>query len=180
MVSVYHTGIPARATKETPTMSTPRSQLITTLEQTHPMLVRLTAGAADPALDFRPSAQDWSVREILAHLVDDEMYVMRTRMERIVKEDCPDLAPHDEQKWYANRNTTRDGLDELLADFALQRAASLGMLRMLREQDWARQGFQPEYGHFTAAVWLTHWVAHDTTHIEQIEANLQAYRRSPG
>ncbi len=158
-------------------METSRAERIATLEQTEPALVRLTAGLPDTALDFRPGSSEWSIREILAHLVDDEMYVMRTRLERIVKEERPDLAPHDEQKWYASRNTTRDHLNELLADFRLQRAASLGIINMLRESDLARQGYQPEYGLFTAGEWLGQWVEHDTVHLRQIESTLQAYNK---
>lgn len=157
-------------------MHTPRAQHITTLEQTPSILARLTAELPDAALDFRTDAEAWSIREILAHLVDDEMYVMRTRMERILKEDMPLLAPHDEKKWYATRNTTRDQIAELLEDFALQRSASLGILRMLRESDWTRQGRQPEYGVFTAEEWLGHWVEHDTTHIEQISRTVEVYQ----
>ncbi len=156
-------------------MSLSRVQQIAALSQTHPTLVRLTEGRSDEALDFRPDAAAWSIREILAHLVDDEIYVMRTRMERIIKEDMPLLAPHDEKRWYATRNKTRDQLAELLSDFAVQRTASLAMLRMLREEDWQRQGRQPEYGDFTAEVWLGHWLAHDTTHIEQISNTLEVY-----
>ena len=156
-------------------MQTTRAQQIGILGQTHAVLRQLTANLADEALDFHPEPDSWSIREILAHLVDDEMYVMRTRMERIIKEDTPLLAPHDEKKWYATRNTTRDQLTELLDDFAIQRAASLGMLRMLRESDWQRQGQQPEYGIFTAETWLGHWVAHDSVHIEQISRIVEAY-----
>ena len=161
-------------------MSTSRAELLTALAGTFPALVELTAALDDAALDFRNGPDDWSVREILAHLVDDEMYVTRTRLERIIKEDSPDLAPHDEKKWYANRNTGRDRLDELLADFELQRAASLGILKMLRESDWQRQGFQPEYGHFSAETWLAHWVEHDQVHLRQIASNLSACRATPG
>jgi hypothetical protein len=157
-------------------MTSSRAQLITALEQTGPTLIRLTSSLSDPALDFRPTSGAWSSREILAHLVDDEMYVMRTRLERIIKEDRPSLAPHDEKHWFTNRNTTRDTLDELLSDFAVQRAASLGIVTMLRESEWMRQGYQPEYGLFTAQEWLTHWVEHDTAHLRQIESNLQAYQ----
>jgi hypothetical protein len=157
-------------------MSISRVQNIATLGRTHATLVQLTAALPNEALDFRATGDDWSIREILAHLVDDEMYVVRTRMERIVKEDMPLLAPHDEKKWYATRNTTRDGIEELLSDFALQRAASLGMLRMLRESDWTRQGQQPEYGLFTAEEWLGRWVEHDTVHIEQISRTVEVFQ----
>lgn len=158
-------------------MNTTRTQQIAVLEQTHAALVQLTAELADDALDFHPAADEWSIREILAHLVDDEMYVMRTRLERIVKEDMPTLTPNDEKKWYATRNTTRDHTAELLNDFALQRAASLNIMSMLREEDWARRGLQPEYGVFSAEEWLKHWAEHDTVHIEQISKTLEVYKR---
>lgn len=158
-------------------MSSTRAQQIATLGQTHATLLQLTEGLSDEILNFRTEPDAWSIREILAHLVDDEMYVMRTRMERIIKEDNPLLAPHDEKRWYATRNTTRDALAELLSDFAVQRAASLALLRMLREEDWQRQGRQPEYGDFTAEVWLGHWVEHDTTHIGQISRTLEVYKQ---
>jgi len=157
-------------------MGNSRMENIAALGQTHTTLVDLVGHVDDAALDYRPGPEEWSTREILAHLVDDEMYVMRTRMERIIKEDKPDLAPHDEKHWHAHRNTTRDGRDMLLADFALQRAASMGIIEMLRESDWARTGYQPEYGVFTAEAWLDHWVEHDTNHIRQIEVNLAGYR----
>jgi hypothetical protein len=158
-------------------MASSRAESIATIQQTPTALVQLTSSLSDAALDFRSAPGEWTVREVLAHLVDDEMYVMRLRLERIVKEDNPHLAPHDEQRWYANRNTTRDGLGELLVDFAVQRAASLGIIGMLRESDWAREGFQPEYGTFTAEGWLGRWAEHDTNHLRQIEATLQAYRQ---
>ena len=158
-------------------MGRARDNHIRILGETYPTLVRLTASSDDAALDFRPSSGEWSVREILAHLVDDEMYVMRTRVERVIKEDHPHLAPHDEKKWYQTRNTTRDDLSELLADFGIQRQASLGMMNMLRDSDWMREGYQPEYGHLSAEGWLARWVDHDTTHLRQIETNLTAYAK---
>ncbi len=159
-------------------MASSRAASITTLQQTPASIVQLTSSLADAALDFRPAPGEWTVREILAHLVDDEMYVMRLRLERIVKEDQPQLTPHDEQRWYATRNTARDALAELLVDFTVQRAASLGIIGMLRESDWARKGFQPEYGAFSAEGWVERWAAHDTTHLRQIEAALKAYTSS--
>lgn len=156
-----------------------RSQYIRHLQHTHSALVELTAGSSDPLLDFRPAPDAWSTREILAHLVDDEMYVMRTRLERMMKEERPELAPHDEARWYTGRNTSRDAIGELLFDFALQRAASLGIIMMLRDTDWQRTGYQPEYGVFTAEEWLTHWVEHDGVHLRQIAANRAAYEATP-
>lgn len=157
-------------------MAEARTQLIAKLAETCSELTRLTAEQPDTALDFRVSPDDWTVREILAHLVDDEMFVMRTRFERMMKESRPHLAPHDEKAWFANRSTARDQRDELLAVFSVQRAASVGIFGLLREVDWQREGYQPEYGTLTAEEWLSQWVAHDTTHIQQIDTILKAYQ----
>lgn len=150
--------------------------LIDALARMPEALVRLTVPLAEDALDFHAHPDEWSIREVLAHLVDDEMYVMRTRLERIIKEDQPYLAPHDETRWFATRNRSRDQLNELLEDFAVQRAASLGIMRLLRAPDWERKGYQPEYGAFTAAQWLTRWAEHDAMHLRQIERALQTFR----
>ena len=153
-----------------------RSQTIAQLRQAPRTLREMTTAVPDASLDVRLTPRDWSIREILAHLVDDEMFVMRTRLERMVKEDRPQLAPHDEQKWYATRNTARDDLATLLSDFETQRAASLGIFALLRESEWSRRGIQPEIGEFTAAEWLESWRDHDQTHIEQIARTLATYR----
>lgn len=154
-----------------------RDDSLAILETTTSALRRLTGALDDDALDFHPTPDAWSIREILAHLVDDEAFVMRLRLERIVKEDRPDLVPHDEKQWYATRNTARDAREDLLADFETQRAASLGIARLLRPADWQRVGFQPEYGEFTAETWLIHWAEHDTVHLNQIEQTLLAYQQ---
>lgn len=159
-------------------MNANRAQLIATLEQTHAALAELTATLSDGALDFRPGAEEWSTREILAHLVDDEMFIMRMRVERMIKEEHPALADHDEKKWYSHRNTSRDAVSELLHDFAIQRAASLNILTFLNEEDWARTAYHPGYGDFTAEEWLEHWAEHDLVHIRQIEQNNAAYTAS--
>jgi hypothetical protein len=158
------------------TTHTTRAQLISTLEQTPSVLERLTAHLTDAELDFHPGAEEWSTREILAHLVDDEAFIMRTRLERIVKEEHPSLASHDEKHWYQHRNTSRDQVSELLHDFTVQRAASVNILGMLREDDWRRTAYHPEYEGLTAESWLDHWAEHDLIHIRQIEENLKDYQ----
>jgi DinB family protein len=156
---------------------TTRNDSLAVLEATEPALRRLAGNLDDAALDFRPEPDAWSIREVLAHLVDDEAFIMRQRLARIVKEDRPHLTPHDEKHWYASRNTAHDARDELLADFQAQRAASLGVIRLLQPADWQRVGFQPEIGEFNAEAWLEHWADHDTVHLNQIEQTLRSYQQ---
>jgi hypothetical protein len=149
-------------------------ELIEELSKTHPALVELTDGLTDETLDFRAGPDEWSIREILAHLVDDEMFVMRTRLERMMKEDHPNLPSHDEKKWYARRNRSRDQLYELLNDFVIQRTASLNILSLLRDSEWQRTAYHPEYGDFTAEQWVGNWLEHDQVHLRQITNTIAA------
>ncbi|QBD76446.1 DinB family protein [Ktedonosporobacter rubrisoli] len=153
-----------------------RSQLLATFAQTPTTLTRLTASLEDKILDSRSAPDEWSIREILAHLVDDEMFVMRTRLERMIKEDSPHLVSNDEKRWYSQRNTARDGINELLQDFAIQRTASQNILTFLREEEWSREAYHPEIGQITVEALLTYWVEHDLVHIQQIEHNLAGAR----
>ena len=159
-------------------MPSNRDDLISTLGNTYPLLFALVGRETDAALDYRLAPDDWSTREILAHLVDDEMFMMRTRLERMIKEDQPNLPSHDEKKWYANRNKNRDSRDDLLSDFELQRQASLSIIHLLRDTEWTRTAYHPEYGTFTAETWLGNWAEHDAVHLMQIENNLASYQQS--
>ncbi len=82
------------------------------------------------------------------------------------------LMPFDETTWERTRYAGRDALDELVADFTEQRAASIQILRRLTAEDWQRPGHQPEYGELTVASWAQHWLEHDQNHINQIRAGL--------
>ncbi|GHO46740.1 DinB family protein [Ktedonospora formicarum] len=156
-------------------MAATLAHLIATLEVTHEELTRLTATLSDEVLDYHPGPEEWSIREILAHLVDDEMFVMRTRLERIVREEYPTLVPNDEKLWHSQRNTSRDTVSELLRDFAIQRAASLNIIGFLREDDWKRTAYHPEEGDLTTEIWVEHWANHDIVHLRQIERNCASY-----
>lgn len=145
--------------------------LLSGLAATPDRLEALVAGVGDDALDAAPPGE-WSARTVLAHLRDDEFMVSRLRLERMIVEERPTLTPFDEQAWAASHWKGRDAADQLLADFRLQRQASLMILHHLGDDAWRRTGFQPEYGEFDVHWWLEQWLGHDETHLAQIEAAL--------
>jgi hypothetical protein len=147
------------------------SNLVEDLAATPDRVEAAVRDAGPSALDHAPPGE-WSPRTILAHLRDDEFMVMRLRLERMIAEDNPTLAPFDETTWAATRRTGRDALPDLLADLRLQRKASLGILSTLRPDDWRRTGVQPEYGAFDIHWWVEHWLDHDNTHIAQLTSTL--------
>lgn len=143
------------------------------------LLEALAAGPRDAAhlvaeLEEGPfgAARDgaWAPRTILAHLRDDEYLCLRLALERMLAEDGPELRFLDGQDWERSRNRARDRKEQLLADFALQRQASLGILRLLDAAQWQRAGTSAGRRHLTVAELVQRWAAHDREHIAQLEA----------
>lgn len=110
----------------------------------------------------------WSARTVIAHLRDDESLVMRQRLERMLAEDGPVFPNFDEKAWATWRNRDRDDIKHLLRDFAVQRQASVNLLRFLSPAQWQRTGRHETDGEYTVLSWAQHWAEHDTTHLEQI------------
>lgn len=143
-------------------------ELITRLAATPRTLAHLVAEAPEERLDMAFKG-GWSARTILAHFRDDEFLCMRVALERMLAEDNPLIRFIDGAEWEPDRNRTRDRKDWLLADFALQRQASLGILRGLRPEDWARRGSTADGREFTVRQFLGHWAGHDAEHIAGLE-----------
>jgi hypothetical protein len=131
------------------------------------LLADAVRGASDADLDRVTGTDEWPARTVLAHLRDDEFMVTRLRIERIVAEDTPQLVPFDEQAWARDRNRSDDARDALVEGFRVQREASVAILRLLSEEDWARVGSQPEIGTFDLRWWVEHCLEHDEMHIAQ-------------
>jgi hypothetical protein len=142
-------------------------ELIAQLAATPAALAHLVAEADEQTLDAAAPGE-WSARTILAHFRDDEFLCMRAALTRMLAEDRPALHFMDGAEWEPARNRTRDRKEWLLADFALQRQASLGILRLLRPEDYRRTGTL-DGSEMTVERLLGAWVKHDREHIAQLE-----------
>ncbi len=135
-------------------------------------LASLVSQASEEQLD-QAADGEWSARVILAHLRDEEALVFRLRLERMLSEDKPVFAPYPPDRWLAERDTSRDGLRQLLQDFALQRKASVTLMKLLDEEALQRRGIHPQRGEFTVSDWIRYWHGHDEEHRWQIKRALE-------
>lgn len=145
-------------------------ELIQQLAATPGTLAHLVAEADEARMDAAENGA-WSARTILAHFRDEECLCLRAALTRMLAEESPALHFIDGADWEPGRNRTRDRKEWLLADFALQRQASLGILRMLRPADLARSGTR-DGRVFTLEQLVGVWVRHDREHIAQLERAL--------
>lgn len=142
-------------------------ELIDALAGTPKALAQLVVEADDARLDESIEG-GWSARTILAHFRDDEFLCTRSALERVLAEELPAFKLIEGADWEPTRNRTRDRKAWLLADFALQRQATLGILRMLRPEDWERAGLR-DGTRVTVRGIVQVMVRHDLEHLHQLE-----------
>jgi len=123
--------------------------------------------------DARPDANRFSLREIVAHLVDYDS-VSRERFEHIIREDKPELPNWDETEaatHYDARNPKHQ-IENLL----VSRQELAVWLEGLSDKEWERTGSRPRVGEFSIGEGVALMLGHDAYHLEQIAAWLEATR----
>ena len=138
-------------------------------------LKRQLEGLSDAALCFRPSADAWSIVEIVGHITDVDA-VWPGRVRQMLSADNPQLQSVNNevvrQRDYQNKQ-----IGFLLITLAERRAEFVELLRMLRPSQLVRPGLHPTRGPITVADAPAALADHDRGHAAQIAANLEAFQR---
>lgn len=135
-------------------------------------IARAVARGRGARLRRRPAPREWSVVEVLAHLLDGEI-ALGFRIRKIAAEPGSTLAPWDQEKWTPGLRHRRAHARTVLAAFAALRADTLALLRRLTPAQRRAAGRHPEYGRLRIDQLLAHWAEHDLLHLEQIQATLR-------
>jgi hypothetical protein len=137
-------------------------------------LKRQVQGLPDAALRFRPTPDDWSIVELVGHMIDvGALWPGRTR--QMLATENPALAAVD-PNWVRQRDYQNKQISFLLITLAEQRAEYVEFLRMLRPSQLARTGIHPTLGRLTVAEGIRALVDHDQGHSRQIANNLAAFQ----
>lgn len=143
-------------------------QAIAELARTPTTLAHLVAEADDRRLDDL-DREGWSARLLLAWFRDEEVLSLRPGLARMLTEPEPEVFVLERAAWLAGRHRSRDRKEQLLGDFALQRQATLAMLRALEERQLERRG-RRQGSVITVAEYVGWWAEHDRARIAQLEA----------
>jgi hypothetical protein len=137
-------------------------------------LKRQVQGLLDAALRFRPTPDDWSIVELVGHIIDvGALWPGRTR--QMLATENPTLAVID-PNWVRQRDYQNKQIGFLLITLAEQRAEYVDFLRMLRPSQLARTGIHPTRGPLTVAEGIAALVDHDQEHSRRIANNLAAFQ----
>jgi hypothetical protein len=140
-------------------------------------LVRLRAVLEDAGANLRrrPAPKEWSVLELLGHLVDAEI-VMSARFRWVISEDQPPLLGYDQDQWVARLRHNDDQPDELLAVFSAVRAANLRLWRQSSADDRQRVAMHAERGPESYELMFRMLAGHDRFHLNQMRETVRQLR----
>ena len=144
------------------------------LEQTEP-LVRSVLNDAGSDLRTRPAPAEWSVLELLGHLVDAET-VMSGRYRWTVSQDEPPLLGYDQDLWVARLRHNDDQPVELLTVFSALRAANLQLWRRSSAAERQRIAMHAERGPESYELMFRMLAGHDRFHLNQMRDTLHQVR----
>jgi hypothetical protein len=123
---------------------------------------------------WKPSQKEWSILEIVNHMVDEEKDDFRTRLRLAIEEPNFTWPPIDPEGWAAERKYNERDFKDSLSSWLNEREQSIIWLKKLDAPDWKSTGLHPKLGPVSAELVLVNWLAHDLLHIRQMVSVLWA------
>ncbi len=132
-------------------------------------IVQSEVDALGPELmSWRPTESEWSVNEIIGHLIEADRRGFYGRIVTLTTKNNPKLEAWDQEAVARDRgDNEKDGV-ALLEEFTSLREDGIALVEGLAPEDLQRVGTHPEVGELSVSDVLHEWVFHDRTHIQQI------------
>ena len=129
----------------------------------------------EPLLVWHPAPGEWSVKEVIGHLIEADRRGFAGRIRVILASTDPVLERWDQNAVARARGDDARDLGALLRELTALREEGLAEARRLDPDDLARGGHHATVGYLRVGDLVHEWVHHDGNHLKQILANLQAY-----
>jgi uncharacterized damage-inducible protein DinB len=132
-------------------------------------LRRAVSGLTSEELQTRPGPGDWSIQEVIIHLVDSDDIAI-DRMKRILSEDNPSLLYADESAYIARLFPHEQDLEDALTLFEVNRRQFARTLRKLPDEAFTRVGTHNRKGAVTVAGMIASYIQHIDDHLKFVHA----------
>ena len=131
------------------------------------MIRALLSGITQEEAQVKPSAESWSILEVICHLYDEEREDFREHLDFILHRQNEEWHGIDPQRWVTERNYNEQDFAEMQERFFGERKQSLDWLLEMAPSDWETT-YASQYGSVSAGEMLSCWIAHDNLHIRQL------------
>jgi hypothetical protein len=133
--------------------------------------VRELVWAAGPDLRSRPAPGEWSVAELVGHLLDSEI-VTAARYRWILAHDRPSLIGYDQDLWVERLRHRDDDPEEMLVLLDALRRANIGLWARTSPDERARVGIHAERGPESFDLLFRLSAGHGSFHMAQMRRTL--------
>ncbi|MFM2309351.1 MAG: hypothetical protein RLY87_1472 [Chloroflexota bacterium] len=134
-------------------------------------LQQLLAGVDDTLAHRIPAANEWSVVEVIGHLIDIDPLQIE-RVDRILAEERPQFTRFDADAAVHAAGYARRSLDDVLTAFIALRQATVDGLSTIEPDELDRVGIRYTGEVVTLRALMASFAAHDQNHAQQIRAAL--------
>ena len=129
----------------------------------------------EPLRVWHPAPGEWSVKEVIGHLIEAERRGFAGRIRLILEASDPPLERWDPGAVARARGDDAREVGGLLAELGALRQEGAALARRLGPPELARGGHHPTVGYLRIGDLIHEWVHHDRNHLKQILANVQAW-----
>ena len=136
------------------------------------ILTSLVEGLSSEDLGRRPAPLKWSIREIVAHLADDEL-VGAYRIRLILSSPGTAIQAFDQDVWARTGRYSTADVKESLVMYRVLRRQNLKLLHSLNSEEWEMFGVHAERGVESLRDIAIYFAGHDINHFAQIESILK-------
>ncbi|HWO33379.1 MAG TPA: DinB family protein [Candidatus Acidoferrum sp.] len=125
---------------------------------------------------FKPSAEGWSIHEIILHLADSEVCAYEVCRRFIAEPDNP-VPAFDVAQWARCLGYLHQSAREALEIIHRLRSMTYQVLVMLPEPVWEQALEHPKHGRLSLTQWIEIQERHIPHHVEQMKKNYEKWRR---
>lgn len=142
--------------------------IIARLAAARAIIPALVADVSDEQALWQPAPDQWSILEIVCHLLDEERDDFHTRLDLTLHMPGAPWPPIDPPGWVVAHGYRQRDLSRQVREWVDERNRSLAWLNGLADPDWTRAHVHPKFGPISAGDLLLSWVAHDLLHVRQL------------
>jgi hypothetical protein len=145
-----------------------RAQLLARLERQPAEMALALAAIPEAEWHLRPAGLSRTVHGTLAHVRDLELLAFLPRLQRILEEDEPALAPFVSHDWSLRDYRADEPLTAILASWSQTRAEVVNLLPGPAAAAWSRYGFHPPSGKRSLQWWTERIFTHAHAHMAEL------------
>lgn len=151
-----------------------RDAILAALSATPNRIKDLVHGLTDRQLRQQPRAGEWSLGEIVKHLLLGERDLILPRLRRMREGDAPVFPSSLVDRTGFAAVPIPDDFSIDFGSFCAARQETLFLLGSAKDREWQYHGTTPTRGTLTIEAYAEYLASHDLEHLEQLRQTRQA------